>query len=173
MSDYKLLRFDINATYKNQKKFDCGDDMINDFVHTKLKRRVKKNLSQAFVLLDKEENFIAFYTLDSFSITRELFEEKQGLPPIIPVIKLGMFGVDKKYQSIGVGKRLLRDAFIKVVEVSNYVGCAGIYLLSQKGAISFYQKLGFIKLKDEIPAPMFLDISLIKIFEPLPNNKKG
>ena len=162
MINFKLLQFDINATYKNQKKFDCGDDMINDFVHKKLKRRVKKNLSQAFVLLDKEENFIAFYTLDSFSITRELFEEKQGLPPIIPVIKLGMFGVDKKYQNIGLGKRLLRDAFIKVLEVSNYVGCAGIYLLAQKDAIDFYQKLGFIKLKDETPTPMFLDINLIK-----------
>jgi len=165
MSEFRLVQFDTDVTYKNQKKFDCGDDMINDFVHKKLKRRVKKNLSQAFVLLDKEENFIAFYTLDSFSIVRELFEEKQGLPPVIPVIKLGMLGVDKKYQNKGVGKRLLKDAFVKVLKASKYIGCAGIYLLAQEKAISFYQKLGFIKLKDEIPAPMFLDISLIKAFE--------
>ncbi len=31
-----------------------------------------------------------------------------------------------------------------------------------KDAITFYQTLGFIKLKDKIPTPMFLDINLIK-----------
>ena len=162
MDSFRLIKYNIQDSYKHQNLFDCKDDMINEFVHKKLKRRVKKGLSQAFVLLDDEQNFIGFYTLDAFSIAREFFENSKGLPPSIPVIKLGMLGIDKRYQNIGLGKRLLRDAFLKVVEISNYIGCAGIYLLSQKNAVSFYQNLGFIKLKDKEPVPMFLDIKVIK-----------
>jgi ribosomal protein S18 acetylase RimI-like enzyme len=162
MSSFKLVTFDTSITYKNQKKFDCGNEMINSFVHKKLKRRVKKSLSKAFILLDESDNFIAFYTLDTFSITREIFEETQGLPPIIPVIKIGMVGVDKRYQGKGLGKRLLRDAFLKILKISNLAGCKGVYLLAEKDAIAFYEKLGFIKLKEQLPAPMFLDIELIR-----------
>ena len=38
---------------------------------------------------------------------------------------------------------------------------AGIYLLAEKDAVSFYESLGFIALKDVDPLPMFLSISEI------------
>lgn len=158
----RLEKFDVSKNYIGLKAFDCNNEMINKFVQKSLKKRVKKHLSQAYVLLDNE-NFIGFYTLDTFSITQDDFEIDRplGLPPAVPVIKLGMLGIDKAYQGQGLGKRLLQDALLKVCQVSKLAGCAGVYLLAEKEAIEFYTKLGFVKIKDDEPLPMFLKIELI------------
>jgi ribosomal protein S18 acetylase RimI-like enzyme len=161
MDNLKLFKFDASLSYKGLKSFDCSNKMINDFVSKSLKKRVKKHLSQAYILLSKDE-IVGFYTLDTFSISRDIFEDRpSGMPPVIPVIKLGMLGVSKKYQGVGIGKRLLRDAMLKVIQISNIAGCAGIYLLSEKSAIEFYKNLGFTILKKEYPTPMFLSIETL------------
>ncbi|MEA3418435.1 MAG: GNAT family N-acetyltransferase [Campylobacterota bacterium] len=166
MPSFRLVKFDIATSYKGIKTFDCGNEMINTFVRKSLKRRVKKHLSQAYVLLDTErdEHFVGFYTLDTFSIARDSFETNQkpsGLPPVIPVIKLGMLGVSRQLQGKGIGKKLLRDALFKVMQVAELAGCAGIYLLAEKDAVPFYESLGFVGIKDAEPLPMFLEMGII------------
>ncbi|MCK5537069.1 MAG: GNAT family N-acetyltransferase, partial [Bacteroidales bacterium] len=84
-----------------------------------------------------------------------------GLPPVVPVIKLNMLGVDKSLQKQGIGKKLLQDALLKVVDISKIAGCKGLYLLAEKDAVSFYEKLGFVALKHTVPLPMFLNIEEI------------
>ncbi len=160
----RLVTFDASTTYKGLKTFDCGNEMINTFVYKSLKKRVKKHLSQAYILLDQNVKFVGFYALDTFSISREVFElpnKPTGLPPIVPVIKLSMLGIDISLQKQGIGKRLLHDAFLKVVEISKIAGCTGIYLLAEVETISFYKKLGFVALNDSIPLSMFLHIEKI------------
>ena len=158
----RLVRFDTSASYKGFKTFDCGNSMINTFVQKSLKKRVKKHLSQAYILLD-DEHFIGFYTLDTFSIVRDTFDADSrptGFPPIVPVVKLGMLGVSTDYQ--GIGKRLLRDAFLKVIRISELAGCAGIYLLAEQETVSFYESLGFVGIRSDVPMPMFLSIENIR-----------
>jgi len=163
MPKLRLLKFNTSISYKGFKTFDCGNVMVNTFVQKSLKKRVKKHLSQAYVLLD-DESFVGFYTLDTFSIARDTFDIDQkptGLPPIVPVVKLGMLGVNTHYQSNGIGRRLLRDAFLKVAQISELAGCAGIYLLAERDAVSFYESLGFVGIRDDIPMPMFLSIDKV------------
>ncbi|MCF6243600.1 MAG: GNAT family N-acetyltransferase [Sulfurovum sp.] len=160
----KLVTFDATTAYKGLKTFNCANEMINTFVQKSLKKRVKKHLSQAYVLLDKKETFVGFYTLDTFSISRQIFElpdKPNGLPPIVPVIKLGMLGLDISLQKQGIGLKLLQDALLKVVEISKIAGCTGLYLLAESEAVSFYEKLGFVPLNQSSPLPMFLHIEKI------------
>ena len=165
MSKLKLEKFDSSKTYKGQKEFDCNNEMINRFVQKNLKKRVKKHLSQAYVLLDESERFVGFYTLDSFSIAKNNFELEEhkpsGLPPIVPLVKLSMLGVEKSLQGKGIGKRLLRDVFLKVYQISKLAGSIGIYLLAEKEAVAFYEKLGFVAIKEDEPLPMFLTLDVI------------
>ena len=165
---YSIHPFDPSRSYKGYKTFDCGNEMINTFVRRSLKKRVKKHLSQAYALLDDKERFVGFYTLDTFSIAREILELSDrpgGLPPAVPVIKLGMLGVDRSVQKKDLGPKLLRDALLNVAKISRIAGCAGLYLLAEEEAIGFYEKLGFVSLKQSTPRPMFLHIR--KILESL------
>jgi GNAT superfamily N-acetyltransferase len=162
----KLETFNPSKTYKGIKTFDCNNEMINRFVQKNLKKRVKKHFSQAYVLLDNER-FVGFYTLDTFSIAKDNFEfenRPSGLPPIVPVVKLSMLGVDKSLQGQGIGKRLLKDVLLKVYQISQLAGCAGLYLLAEKDAIEFYESLGFVAIKEDNPLPMFLNIDVILEF---------
>jgi GNAT superfamily N-acetyltransferase len=165
MAKLRVEVFDHSKVYKGLKTFDCGNDMINTFVQKSLKKRVKKHLSQAYILLE-DDYFSGFYTLDTFSITKESFEieiKPTALPPVVPVVKIGMLGVSKHLQGKGVGKKLLKDAFVKVIQISKLAGCAGVFLLAEKDAIPFYENLGFIAIKKDEPLPMFLSIdTLIK-----------
>jgi GNAT superfamily N-acetyltransferase len=159
----RLEKFDISVSYKGLKTFDCGNEMINTFVKKSLKKRVKKHFSQAYVLLEND-TFVGFYTLDTFSIARDTFDKEDrpsSLPPVVSVVKLGMLGVDKKMQGQGIGKRLLRDAMLKVAHISEVAGCTGLYLLAEVEAIEFYKTLGFKPLKKGTPLPMFLSIETI------------
>ena len=160
----RLVTFNASTTYKGIKAFDCGNEMINTFVQKSLKKRVKKYLSQAYVLLNEKENFVGFYTLDTFSINKEIFElpnKPSTLPPIVPVVKLNILGIDKTLQGQGIGKRLLKDALLKVVNISKIARCVGIYLTAEKDAVTFYEKLGFVALNNAEPLPMFLHIEKI------------
>ena len=137
--------------------------MINKFVHKSLKKRVKKHLSQAYILLE-DERFVGFYSLDTFSIAKDNFElenKPSGLAPIVPVVKLSMLGVDKSLQGQGIGKRLLRDVFLKVYQISQLAGCTGIYLLAEEDAIQFYENFGFVGIKEDESLPMFLNFDVI------------
>ena len=49
----------------------------------------------------------------------------------VPVVKLSMLGVDKSLQGQGIGKRLLRDVFLKVYQISQLAGRTGIYWLKK------------------------------------------
>ena len=168
MAEFRLVQYDPAVVYKGIKSFDCGNEMINRFVQKSLKKRIKNHLSQAYILLDTahHEQFSGFYTLDTFAIAREQFESDKrpsGLPPVVPVVKLGMLGVDKKFQGQGIGKRLLRDSFLKTAEIAKIAGCAGMFLLAEKEAVAFYESLGFFRLKESDPLPMFLPIDQILV----------
>lgn len=163
MAKLHIEVFDTTKTYKGLKNFDCGNEMINHFARKSLKKRVKKHLSQAYALLEND-TFVGFYTLDTFAITREDFDiqnRPSGLPPMVPVVKIGMLGVAKTLQGQGIGKRLLRDAFVKIIKISQLAGCAGVFLLAEKEAIPFYQALGFIAIRKTTPLPMFLPIETL------------
>lgn len=171
MSDKKFIieQYDTSKTYFQQKKFDCGNKIINKFVHSSLKKQISQHFSQAYVLLDteKSECFSAFYTLASFKLSApELNKLSRGsLPKDIPCVRLVMLGVDKSLQGQGIGKKMLSDALHRVHRASKEIGIYGLYLDAAPEATAFYLSLGFTRLDEDSQADiakMFLNIQTIK-----------
>ena len=170
MSDNQFVieNFEPKKSYHQQKKFDCGNKIINKFVHSSLKKQVNQNLSQAYVLLDTNENdrFSAFYTLTSFKLQADELEKLSNgsLPRDIPCVRLVMLGVDSSLQGQGIGKKLMSDTLHRVHRASKEIGIYGLYLDADPNATGFYLSLGFTRLdnggSDEI-AKMFLSIEII------------
>lgn len=162
--------YNPDKTYTGQKKFDCENKVINRFVSGSLKKQVRQNLSQCFVLLDTIDNdrFIGFYTLSSFAIEAHLLEamSEGSLPSRIPVSRLVMLAVDKAYKGRGLGKRLVRDSIIKTVQASDKIDIYGMYLDADEKAYTFYIDCGFLPLKDkqdQLPTPMFIHIETLRL----------
>ncbi|AAY49472.1 GNAT family N-acetyltransferase [Xanthomonas campestris] len=163
----QLSHFDPDVTYALQKKFDCGVEVINNFVKNSLKQQVRKSLSVAYVLTDASESdkFIGFYTIAQHHI-KVLPESiySGSLPNAIPCSRLIMLGVDKGYQGKKYGSMLMKHALELTKNAARQIGSFGMYLDADPGAVNFYTSLGFHLLNGNAapsPSPMFIPISSI------------
>ena len=159
----QFSRLDPDKLYAERKQFDCEHAVINKFVHDSLIPQVKKNLSVAYVLTDPENDhkLAGFFTVASHAIDAPLLSVLQlgSLPRRIPCVRLIMLGIDKNYKGRDLGRRLMKQALKITKESSSQIGCFGMYLDADAGAVGFYSKLGFALLEgDKSPqtSPMFV-----------------
>jgi len=155
----------------NRKQFDCGKELLNNYLKYQAGQDVKRKLSACFVLTDVETNQIkGYYTLSNNSIPLNSFpKEIQNKFPqsylSIPTTLLGRLAVDKKFHGKGIGKILLIDALKRSYETSQKIGSYAVVVDPiDKEAERFYQKYDFIKLPDS--EKMILAIKTLKeLFE--------
>ena len=94
-----------------------------------------------------EEPPAGFYTLSSGSVARDLVDGgwlKRNAPNEIPVILLGVLGVDSRYQGNGLGRMLLHDASTRAMAVADGIGAKALIVdpIDADAAI-FYSSNGF------------------------------
>lgn len=166
-----IARFDPSINYLGLKQFDCQHHLINQFVKNSLKKQVKQGLSVAYALLEESDTgepdrFAGFYTIASHAIPLSAMTRLQlgSLPKTIPCIRLIMLGINAADAKKGLGSQLMNHAFDVVKASATTVGCYGLYLDADAGAVAFYKKLGFVLLEDDQspnPSPMFIPLSAI------------
>ncbi|MFA6404058.1 MAG: GNAT family N-acetyltransferase [Salinivirgaceae bacterium] len=151
----------------NRNEFDCGKELLNNYLKNQAAQDIKRKLSACFVFAEKETNIIqGFFTLSNNSIPLSSFPEPiQKRLPIsyasIPTTLLGRLAIDKKCQGKGLGKILLLDAFKRSYEISKEIGSFAVVVDPiDREAELFYEKYDFIKLPDS--GKMFIAIKTLK-----------
>lgn len=151
----------------NRKTFDCGKELLNNYLKTQAGQDIKRKLSACFVLSESETNTIlGYYTLSNNSIPLSSFPEKirKKLPKSyasIPTTLLGRLATDKNHQGKGIGKILLIDALKRSYEISEEIGSFAVVVDPiDEEAEKFYTKYDFIKLPDS--KKMFIAIKTLQ-----------
>ncbi len=160
----------LNKTHQ-KKDFNCGKELLDNYLHYQAGQDLKRKLSVCFVLINPENNIIkGYYTLSNSSVPLHWLKEdiRKKLPPSykrIPVTLLGRLAVDVKYRGEGLGRILLVDALKRSLEASEKIGSFAIVVDPiDKDAEGFYEKYSFIKIPDT--GKMFLPMKTIKnLFE--------
>jgi GNAT superfamily N-acetyltransferase len=139
--------------------FDSGIGSLDDW----LKRRAQSNqtarASRTFVVCD-ETRVAAYYALAAGAVDTKAAPGrfKRNMPDPIPVAILGRLAVSRAYQGQGLGRALVRDAVLRLLQASETLGIRGVlvHALSPE-AKAFYIALGF-----EVSSldPMMLMITL-------------
>lgn len=138
----------------NREDFDCGKELLNNYLEKQAGQDIKRKLSVCFVLSENGVNIQGYYTLSNNSIPLNSFPEpiQKKLPKSyssIPTTLLGRLAIDKKYQGQGIGKILLIDALKRSYELSLEIGSFAVVVDPiDDEAERFYQKYDFIKLPD-------------------------
>lgn len=168
---FVIARFDPAMKYAGFSQFDCRLHQVNKFVKDSLKKQVKQGLSVAYVLLEEgrdgnPDRFAGFYTIASHAIPLSAISALQrgSLPKIIPCIRLIMLGVHHGDAQKGYGSQLMNHALDITKASARQIGCYGMYLDADAGAVKFYEKLGFLLLEGDRspnPSPMFIPLSAI------------
>lgn len=151
----------------NRQDFDCGKELLNNYLKNQAGQDVKRKLSACFVLVEMDTNNIkGYYTLSNNSIPLSNFPEhiQKKLPKSyvsIPTSLLGRLAIDTKFQGKGIGKILLIDALKRSYEISKEIGSFAVVVDPiDEEAEKFYAKYDFIKLPDS--EKMFMATKTLK-----------
>jgi predicted N-acetyltransferase YhbS len=114
-----------------------------------LKRRALKNqataASRTFVACEGHR-VMAYYALASSAVAVDAAPGRfrRNMPDPVPVVVLGRLAVDQSQHGRGLGRALVRDAGLRVIQAADTIGIRGIivHALSRE-AKAFYERLGF------------------------------
>lgn len=150
----------------NRSNFNCGYDLLDNYLKKQASQDVKRNLSICFVLSDESSIVKGYYTLSNASIKRDLLPNAitKRLPrnyKELPVTLLGRLAIDTSTKGNGFGELMLVDALKRAFDVSqDTIGSIAVIVdpIDDK-AKGFYLKYGFIDLPD--CGKMFLPMKTI------------
>ncbi len=127
------------------ESFDSSEPSLDYW----LKRRALKNqasgASRTFVVCEGNQ-VKAYCALASGAVVASHTPGrfKRNMPDPIPVVVLGRLAIDRSYQGAGLGRALVRDAGLRVIQAADAIGIRGmvIHALSESTK-ELYQRLGF------------------------------
>ena len=133
------------------KSFSCGNQDLDRFL-TKYALINDQNGYNKTFLLEDNGRVVGFFTLCSSSIKCEEFPTFNShlIPRYpIPCIRIARLAVQKESQGKGIGKELLKQAFLRILNVATTVGVRLIVVDAKESSKSFYEKYGFMRLKND------------------------
>jgi GNAT superfamily N-acetyltransferase len=148
--DTTLLIEPISRTH-NRKVFDSGDEEVTRFLRERALQDHERNLSRTMVLVAGESDpvrIMGYHTLLMAQVKQEEIpqDEKPLIKRPITVILLGQLGVDKEFQSRGLGEFLLMDAQARVDEISRKAGVRAMMLDARTERLAtWYEEHDFIR----------------------------
>src|ERR1700742_4557061 len=110
-------------TLLKRKDFNCGKELLDNYLRNQAGQDVRRKLCVVFVLSD-DTVVKGYYTLSNASVPAEWLPEaiKKKMPrsyESLPVTLLGRLAVDLKFKRQGLGSMLLIDALKRCYEVAS------------------------------------------------------
>lgn len=126
--------------------FCCGCEIVDEWV--KKHSAHARERGTAVVYVSYADGLAAgFYTLSAHSVERSAIIGgwlQRNAPEQIPVVLLGMMGVDARFQGTGLGAQLLRDAIINSQKIAGLLGARALIVDPvDEPSASFYAHFGF------------------------------
>ena len=150
--------------------FDCGNADLNTFLKRHALQSQQGDFSRTFVTCRQGNHVIGFYTLASGSVKHAdatIRMKKGASQNDIPVILLARLAVCDSARGEKIGRALLKDAMLNVMDVSRKVGVRAMLAHAKhERARTFYEKFGFE------PGPTD-DLHMFLVMKDVRKNLKG
>ena len=148
--------------------FDCGNADDEQDLAIYIKRYALTNdllgVAKTFVAIADDLQVLGYCTLSASLIDfPESFLNQDKLPSYpIPVVLIGKLAVDKSCHGQGIGQALMRDAFLRILEIAKSIGIYAIRIdpSNQIKQGYYIQKFGFIPFDEKLS--VFLPIATIR-----------
>jgi len=153
-------------TRRQLNDFDCGHAEMNRYLHQMAKTNDKKNLSPCLLVVPKgkDEPILGYVSVLNSTVEKGFPPAPQlkGFPNYpIPVMLIGRLAVSIRYQSQGIGKRILMHVFVTHVKAVRELGIGSVGVVTDaidENAVCFYKKHDFNVLpgQETFPKRMFI-----------------
>jgi hypothetical protein len=131
------------------KKFKCGEHSLDLFIRRHALNNQLTDSSQTYVA-HSNQVVIGYYTLvyGNISLDDCPHSIREGMPSAfpVPVMVFARWAVDQNEQHKGIGRALLKDAFLRTAAAADIGGLRAILVdaLNEKMVME-YKNLGFIE----------------------------
>jgi GNAT superfamily N-acetyltransferase len=125
--------------------FNSGVPTLDDWLKRRARANQASGASRTYVVCEKQ-TVVAFYALASgaVDIGQAPGRFKRNMPDPIPVVVLGRLAIERNYQKQGIGRALVRDAALRVLQAAGVIGIRGILVHAlSEDAKAFYLAVGF------------------------------
>ncbi|NKJ08570.1 GNAT family N-acetyltransferase [Rhizobium sp. SG741] len=147
------------AEHHELVEFDSGVPELDDWLRRRARANQAGGASRTFVVCERNR-VVAYYAL-AFGAVRILEAPgrfKRNMPDPIPVAVPGRLAIDRTYQGRGIGRALVRDAGLRLLNAAEILGIRGVLVHAiSDDARAFYEAVGFLP---SLSDPMMLMIGL-------------
>ena len=144
--------------------FDCGSEPLNNYLKNYALINNQNGAARTYITT-KDDKVVGYYTLTPGSVLKAITPHRVGKglsAHPVSVIIIGRLAVDKTRQGCGIGKALVRDALLRIIDAAEIIGGRAVLVHAKDAqAKHFYEKLGFEPSPID-PLHLFLLIKDIK-----------
>lgn len=139
--------------------FNSGVHELDDWLRRRARANQASGASRTFVVCGAGR-VVAYYALASGAVKHPEAPGRlrRNMPDPIPIAVLGRLAIDRDYQGRGIGRALVRDASLRLLNAAEILGIRGVlvHAISQD-ARAFYEAVGFLPSPSD---PMMLMVGL-------------
>lgn len=137
----------------DRKAFRCGVEALDRYLHQQAGQDARRNVASVFVAEEQGTGAIhGFYTLSMAAVLLDELPDdlRRKMPryPTLPAVRLGRLAVAEDARGTGLGAHLLMDAMARSL-ASEIAWAAFVVDAKDERARSFYEKYGFLTLRDD------------------------
>ena len=128
--------------------FDCGEPSLDDWLKKYARAAQGAGSARVFVTTADKHAVVGYYALAAAQIEPERATGRvgRGEPARrpIPAVLLARLAVDHRHQRAGIGRSLLQDAVLRVLQAADSVGVRAMLIHAKHDtARTWYQQYGF------------------------------
>jgi len=118
---------ELEAKRHDRTGFDCGEELLNQYLKTLAGQHRAKGIATTFVLVDsgRPSRVLGYYSLSAASLAFEQLTEadRKGLPAYpIPAVRIGRLATSVSVRGQGLGELLLQNAIKRILQTRNTLG---------------------------------------------------
>lgn len=165
----RLARYnEVNPSKAQREAFGCGEPSLDRWLVAQARQSMDTRDAVTYLLLDEdsggsEARIAGYYALSAGQVERDIAPPgvKRRAPDPIPVVRMGRFAIDLRYQGDGWGAELLREALLSAVSAGGVIGGRALLVdaISQQAA-DFYLRHGFDRAPMH-PMQMLKDLRVV------------
>jgi ribosomal protein S18 acetylase RimI-like enzyme len=161
-----VKRIELLDKSHDRDSFNCGSELLNQYLQQIARQHNQKGISRTFVLVDTEQpqTIIGFFTLCLCEIrtTKLPSNLAKKYPITVPGIKLARLAIEKSWQRKGIGEILMVEAMKRSIIIADNAGVIGLFVdAKDEAAKGYYSRYDFVSLEDN-PLEMFLPLATIR-----------
>lgn len=135
----------LNADHE-LAQFSCGEPSLDQWLKNRAVQNEKSGASRTYVVC-VDGCIAGYYALSAGAVAHSEAPSrvKRNMPDPVPVILIGRFAIDSRFQGLGMGADLLYDAILRTMQAAEIAGIRAILVSAiSENAKKFYERYGFI-----------------------------